>query len=162
MFLKLIFPPKGELFTCANTGSSGCFGLFTPKKNQNTGRLTFWIPRNPTEKRSRTLVGISRSIIVASSSVAVSRDAKVAKKRSSEVTFCSRCLRLFASNLIVWIPALVGTSRNARFIVPLLLALSHLQRSNFVFHGVLGQRSRSWPESNRVSPTYYRIRPFSG
>ena len=94
LFLKSIFPQKGELGTGGNTVSSGYSGWFTPTKIQNTGLRIFRKPQNPTENHSRILAGISRCIIAGSNSVVESGDLWVAQKRSSGVTFCPRCLCL--------------------------------------------------------------------
>ena len=154
-FLILISLQREELFTWDNMVSSKFSGLFTPTRNLNTGLLIFWMPRNPTEKRSRIWVGISRNITVALSNVVASRDARAAKRLYNEVIFCSRCSLFFALNPIDWIQVPAGMNPNARFIDRLLLSLSLHQRSNLLFLDELWRIFLISDFFNRVSPTEY-------
>jgi hypothetical protein len=71
---------KEELFTCANIVSSRFSELFIRREMLNIGQQISSVHQNPIENRSRIWDGISRSITAALSSVAGSRDARVAKK----------------------------------------------------------------------------------
>jgi len=126
----LTYPLTEELFTCANMVSSRFSELFIRMEMLNIGQQISSMHQNPTENRSKILGGTSKYTPEALSSVAVSTDARDAKKLSSEVTFFFHYWRFFAWKLSGCIRVSAGTSRNARFTERQLPALSRNRLSN--------------------------------